>query len=196
MTTIEANPYSWPWDGDLAPSRLAVVVAGAQQYWAACTLGVDTTLGVVASIIDPLRDAGALIVWTRHGRTAASRNSLPVVGSDDWQLVTEPASNDLVVDAGGHDGCYGGPLESLLRTAGRTRILMCGLGLEGPVHSTLRALNDRGYECLTVTDACSPYDELTAAAAISSITMSFGIFGAIAPSANVLAAFPQEAVLS
>jgi nicotinamidase-related amidase len=192
MTTVDADPYQWPWDGDLSHERLAVIVAGAQQFWAGRTSGTHAVLEVLPPVLDRLRSAGAVVVWTRHGRAAHVRNSLPVVGSDDWQLLAPPPDGDLVVDAAGHDGCYGGPLDNILRAAGRDRIFMCGLGFEGPVHSTLRALNDRGYECLTITDACAPYDMTTAAAAISSITMSFGIFGAVAQSAQVLAAFPEE----
>ncbi len=198
MTTIDANPYAWPWDGDLSPSRLAVVIAGAQQYWALRSSGVDETLGVVQRLTQWARSVGALVVWTRHGRTAPVRNSLPIVGSDEWALVVAPEAGDLVVDAAGHDGCYGGPLDRELRALGRDRMFMCGLGLEGPVHSTLRALNDRGYECLTVIDACAPYvtdDPTSAGAAISSITMSFGIFGAVAPSSAVFATLSTAAAL-
>jgi hypothetical protein len=45
-----------------------------------------------------------------------------------------------------------------------------------------------------LTDASAPYDVATGANALSSITFSFGIFGAIAPSASVVGAFETEAV--
>jgi nicotinamidase-related amidase len=194
MTTIDANPYAWPWDGDLAPSRLAVVVAGAQRYWFDRTVEPRAHLAAIGTVTTTLRRAGALVVWTRHGRPGGGRNSIPVVGSDEWALVGEPAPEDLVIDATGHDGTYGGALEPTLRTSGRTRIVMCGLGLEGPVHSTLRSLNDQGYECLTLTDASAPYEGASGPHALSTITYSFGIFGAIAPSASLVGAFETEAV--
>jgi nicotinamidase-related amidase len=194
MTTIEADPYNWPWDGDLSPSRLALVIAGAQQHWVERTVEPDKHLAVIDDVAATLRSAGALVVWVRHGRVAASRTMIPVTGSDAWQLAAEPQPGDPVVDCAGTDGCYGGPLEATLRVLGRDRVVMCGLGLEGPVHSTLRTLNDMGYECLTLTDACAPGEVASGANALSSITFSFGIFGAIAPSASLVGAFETEAV--
>jgi nicotinamidase-related amidase len=194
MTTIDANPYAWPWDGDLSPSRLAVVVAGAQRFWFDRTVEPQAHLAACTTVAIVLRRAGALVVWTQHGRTGGSRNSLPVAGSGEWELIGDPAPEDLVLDAAGHDGTYGGALEPTLRTYGRTRVVMCGLGLEGPVHSTLRSLNDQGYECLTLTDASAPYERASGTNALSTITYSFGIFGAIAPSASLLGAFETEAV--
>jgi biuret amidohydrolase len=192
MTTIDANPYPWPWDNNLSVDRLAVVVAGAQQYWWERTLGADAALEVLTRLVHAARASGAVVVWTRHGRSEAVRNSLPVRGSESWALVGPVEVPDLVIDAAGHDGCFASSLDAELRVRGRDCIVMCGLGLEGPVHSTLRALNDRGYECLTVTDACAAYETASASAAISTITMSFGIFGVVAPSTAVLAALAQE----
>jgi nicotinamidase-related amidase len=194
MTTIDADPYAWPWDGDLSPSRLALVIAGAQRHWHGCTADADEHLAVIAGVAETMRANGALIVWVRHGRPPEARNTIPVTGTDGWALVGSPRDGDLVVDAAGHDGCYGGPLEPTLRALGRNQLVLCGLGLEGPVHSTLRTLNDMGYECLTLTDASAPYDLATGVNALSSITFSFGIFGAIAPSASLLGAFETEAV--
>jgi nicotinamidase-related amidase len=192
MSFIDANPYAWPWDGDLSPARLALVVAGAQRYWTTRTVDARATLARVDTLAEAARGLGVPVVWIRHGRTATGRNSIPEVGTGEWALAARPDPVDLVVDAAGHDGCFGGPLEAVLRSARRDRVLMCGLGLEGPVHSTLRALNDRGFECLTVSDACAPHESTTAAAALSTITFSFGIFGAIAPVASVLEALPTE----
>ncbi|HEV8298161.1 MAG TPA: isochorismatase family protein [Acidimicrobiales bacterium] len=192
MTFVDANPYPWPWDGDLSPARLALVVAGAQRYWTSRTVDPQAALARVDALAGAARRLAVPVVWIRHGRVATSRNSIPESGTGEWDLAARPYATDLVVDAAGHDGCFGGSLEAVLRSARRDRVLMCGLGLEGPVHSTLRALNDRGFECLTVSDACAPHDSTSAAAALSTITLSFGIFGAIAPVASVLEALPTE----
>jgi len=85
----------------------------------------------------------------------------------------------------------------VLRAAGATHLLVAGHGLEGPVHSTLRSANDRGYECLLVIDACSPLDPGLAGAARSMVEMSGGIFGAVGTTADVLAALvPRPASLT
>ena len=43
----------------------------------------------------------------------------------------------------------------------------------------MRAANDMGYECLLLEDAVVPADPRLVSAALSSIEMSGGIFGAV-----------------
>ena len=89
------------------------------------------------------------------------------------------------------NGFHETPLDGLLRAAGRTDLLLAGEALEDAVHSTLRAANDRGYECLLVLDACAPLDAESAAAAASMVEMSGGIFGAVGRCAEVLDALTE-----
>lgn len=98
--------------------------------------------------------------------------------------------------ADGLDALHGGPLDGLLRREARTHLIVAGLGLEGPVHSTLRSANDRGYECLLVTDACAPLTTDLAEAAARTVTMSGGIFGAIGLTHAVLDALALTAPTS
>jgi nicotinamidase-related amidase len=65
---------------------------------------------------------------------------------------------------------------------------MAGYGAEATVDSTLRSANDRGYECLVLTDAVAPFHDALGARALASVTMSGGIFGAIGTSADLLGA--------
>ena len=53
-------------------------------------------------------------------------------------------------------GFFGSALDVELRRRGIDRLAVGGLGLESAVDSTLGAANDRGYECLTLTDAVAP----------------------------------------
>lgn len=192
QAVIQADPYPWPWDGSLCLDRMAVVVAGAQSYWVARTVGAAAVLHGIASLADRMRDRYVPIVWIRHGRMATSRALVPPRESAEWQLVVAPRA-DIVVDAAGHDGCYGSQLDATLRSLGRDHLLMVGLGLEGPLHSTLRSLNDRGYECLTLADLCAPHELVTQRGALSTITLSFGIFGAVAAAADVYRAMEVAA---
>jgi nicotinamidase-related amidase len=98
-------------------------------------------------------------------------------------------TGELALVAAGIDGFYGSPLDAILHRNERTHLLVAGLGLETAVHSTVRRANDRGYECLTVIDACLPHDTALVPASRSSIEMSGGIFGAVGASADVLAAY-------
>jgi nicotinamidase-related amidase len=51
----------------------------------------------------------------------------------------------------------------------------------------MRAANDRGYECLLVSDASTPLDDELVDASYSMVGFSGGIFGAVATTAEVLA---------
>lgn len=88
-----------------------------------------------------------------------------------------------MIEAAGLDGFYGSRLDAQLRAAGVDRLLLAGFGLEGPVHSTLRGANDRGYECLTLADCCATCEPECRDGALRSITMSGGIFSAIGTTA-------------
>jgi nicotinamidase-related amidase len=111
---------------------------------------------------------------------------LPVWNTGPAVLAVAPESGDVVVAAGGIDGFWASPLDDVLRSAGRDLLVLSGAGYETTVHSTLRSANDRGYECLTLTDGSAPGQPELAGAATSSICMSGGIFGAVAPSAALI----------
>jgi nicotinamidase-related amidase len=134
-----------------------------------------------------VRAAGGAVVIVRHGAAGRRRSSLPpVVGSDDHRLTFAPHPTDLVVDAAGVDGFHGGPLDDVLRARGVDQLVLGGFGHEAAVDSTLRSANDRGYECLVLTDGVAPFAEDTGAHALSSVTMSGGIFGALGTSADLV----------
>jgi nicotinamidase-related amidase len=93
---------------------------------------------------------------------------------------------DVTLSAGGVDAFFASALDETLRSNGRRDVIIAGWGLEGPVHSTLRTANDRGYECVLVPDASTSLDESLVPAAQSMVEFSGGIFGAIATTDEVL----------
>ncbi len=191
MSLSDSVPYPWPFDGDagLAPERTALVLCGAQRCWAELDPAITALLPALAA---GARAAGLRVVLVRHARrheTGRPGADLPRVGEPAATLLLEPAPGDVVIDAPTHDGFIDTPLEAALRAHGIDHLVFAGLAAETVVDSTLRSANDRGYECITLTDACAPFDPDTGARARASITMSGGIFGAIAPTAAVAAAY-------
>lgn len=168
-------PYPWPYDGLVDGASLALVLAGWDECWSARVAAPHLGLAVSAAttLAGEVAAGGGMVVALAH------RGAVPL---------GRPTPSALTVRADGLDGCFGGPLEPELRRRGRTHVIVAGLGLEGPVHSTLRSLNDRGFECLLVTDACAPLDAALGAAAAGIVTMSGGIFGAVGTLAPTLAA--------
>ena len=144
----------------------------------------------MAAITVAARSWGATVVATRHAASPPSGapGILPGFGQATWELLAG-RDPDAVVDAFGVDGFSGSPLAECLAGLDVDHLLVCGLGLEGPVHSTLRSANDRGLECLLVIDGCAPLDPSLAGAGVRIIEMSGGIFGAVADAEAVLTAW-------
>jgi len=203
MTVLDSTvPYPWPYDGCLDPGRMALVVAGAQAGWAARSSRAADVATVLLTVAGELRSIGALIVVVRHGAVPRGRGAAPgrtsfppQPGEDGWRLTFSPRPTDIVVDAAGINGFHGGPLDDVLRAKGVDRLVLGGFGHEAAVDSTMRSANDRGYECLILSDGVAPFDEDLGAHALSSVTMSGGIFGAVGTSADLLSALRQPTEL-
>ncbi len=180
MWVRATDPYPWPYDGVLDGRRLALVIAGAQRRWAG---DGDPVLHRLAALAAALHRSGGIVVCLRHTSPGASSGRgmpLAVGWADEW------------VEAAGLDGFFGSRLDPELRAGGVDRLLLGGFGLEGPVHSTLRGANDRGYECLTLSDACLAVDPECREGALRSITMSGGIFGAVGTTVAVCEALEES----
>jgi len=191
-------PYPWPYDGCLDTDRLALVVAGAQAGWMEASCGSSRVAACIAGLSAVLRDAGALVVLVQHARPAGTRPGPlpPERRSAGARPGVVPAAGELVVRAGGIDGFHGGPLDGELRSRGVDHLVLAGFGGEACVDSTLRSANDRGYECLTLTDVVAYLSPELGRHALASITMSGGIFGAVGSSDALVHALSQARPLT
>ena len=54
----------------------------------------------------------------------------------------------------------------------------------------MREANDRGFECLVLSDCCGATDKGNHDAALKMVTMQGGVFGAVSDSATLLAQLP------
>jgi nicotinamidase-related amidase len=179
-----ATPYPWPYHGCFDPSE-AALVACLDPSWRRGDDHSDEADGRMTLLAHALQRVGGLVV------AVTSVPARPAVRSH-WR--DQPRPNDVAVafapdvrvEASGVDAFFGSALEDTLRSQRRHDLILCGWGLEGPVHSTMRTANDRGYECVLVPDACTSLERSLIANASLMVEFSGGIFGAVSTTDDVV----------
>ena len=112
---------------------------------------------------------------------------LLVRGEPGNAIVPELAPHEgaLVIDKPGKGMFWATGLHETLQGRGITHLVFAGVTTEVCVQTSMREANDRGYECLLVTDATESYFPEFKAAAIAMMTAQGGIVGWATPLASL-----------
>lgn len=221
---VAADPYRWPYDGDLRPDNTALVVIDMQVDFCGPGGYVDKMgydISMTRAPIEPLkrlfnvmRDAGYTLIHTREGhkpdlsdlpanklwrsRQAGTHGigigdmgpcgRILTIGQPGWEIIPElaPLPGEPVIDKPGKGSFYATNFDLVLRTRGIRNLILTGITTDVCVHTTMRDANDRGYECLILSDCTGATDLGNHQAALKMVTMQGGVFGAVSDSKSVI----------
>jgi biuret amidohydrolase len=117
-----------------------------------------------------------------------------VRGESGHDIIAElaPLPSEPVVDKPGKGAFHATDLDAMLKNRGITQLLVCGVTTEVCVNTTVREANDRGYDCLVLSDCTGSYFPEFHTMGLRMIAAQGGIFGWVGESQPLLAALQSQ----
>jgi nicotinamidase-related amidase len=223
LLTVEADPYAFGFDPDrtalliIDMQRDFVEPGGFGE-----TLGNDVSLlraviPPLSAVLAATRETGITVIHTREGHLPdlsdcppaklnrgnpsmrigdpGPRGRILIRGEYGHDIIDElaPLPGELVVDKPGKGSFYATGLDEVLHQQGITSLVVTGVTTEVCVHTTVREANDRGYECLVLSDCVGSYFPEFQRYGLAMVAAQGGIFGWVAESGGYLSALSQTA---
>ena len=217
MATIEAEPFPLDFDPATTAlviidmQRDFVLPGGFGE-----ALGNDTSLLLsavepTARVLRKAREIGLFVIHTREGHrpdlsdvpaAKLTRGGVTFIGTEgpmgrilvrgevghDIIQQLYPIAGEPIIDKPGKGSFHATDLQQILFDRGIKTLVVCGVTLEVCVHTTVREANDRGYECVVLSDCVASYFPEFQRVGLEMIKAQGAIFGWVADSDAFIAA--------
>ena len=164
------------------------------------------------ALLKAWRAAGGLVIHTREGQRPDLTDLPPakkirgrsatcigdpgpmgrilVRGEAGHDIIAElyPEPTEPVIDKPGKGAFFATDLHAILQNRGIQQLVVTGVTTEVCVNTTVREANDRGYDCLVVSDCCGSYFPEFHEMGLRMVAAQGGIFGWVAPSETIIEA--------
>ncbi len=179
-------------------------------------LGNDTSLLLAAvepckRALDAARRKGMLVIHTREGHRPDLTDCPPakltrggktfigqpgpmgrilVRGEQGHDIIHQlyPIAGEPVIDKPGKGSFHATDLHQILMDRRIRTLVVCGVTLEVCVHTTVREANDRGYECVVLSDCVASYFPEFQRVGLEMIKAQGAIFGWVSNAQNFVKA--------
>jgi nicotinamidase-related amidase len=217
MSTIQAEPFPLEFDAAstalviIDMQRDFVLPGGFGEK-----LGNDTSLLLAAveptqRVLAAARKKGMLVIHTREGHrpdltdcppakltrggktfigTPGPMGRILVRGEQGHDIIHQlyPIAGEPVIDKPGKGSFHATDLQQILLDRGIKTLVVCGVTLEVCVHTTVREANDRGFECVVLSDCVASYFPEFQRVGLEMIKAQGAIFGWVSNARNFVQA--------